>query len=195
VALIAGCAAPPVAPASAARLLLRAATEHAPAGGTAVGFDVRHQLMNRTQLGDTHRMAMSRQATKTLGGWVVILGHLIILSWISLIGNISPEQRRTIALTLTPVLTVYFVALVKWFSSDSDPIESRTSAPFNVLLTSVLLPTILMSFAFYLIVSYPSSVAVSSDDLQQWIAGIEVALGLTVGLVVNDLIPRPDPSR
>ena len=146
------------------------------------------------ELGENHRIAMSREATRTLGGWIVILGHLIILSWAALEGNISPEQRRTIALTLAPVLTIYFVALVKWFSWDSDPIEARTSANFNVLLTSVLVPSILLSFALYLVVSFPSSVADNGDVLLQWIAGIEVAMAVTVGLIVNDLIPRPDPS-
>src|SRR5882757_3448482 len=132
---------------------------------------------------------MGRDATKTLGGWIVVLGHLIVLSWAALAGNLPPEQRRAIAWTLTPVLTVYFVGLVKWISSDPDSIEGRNAADLRILLTSVLVPSILLLTALYLIVSYPGSLADTTDTLQLWIAGIEVAMAVTVGLVVDDLIP------
>ena len=132
---------------------------------------------------------MSRDSIKTLGGWIVVLGHLIVLSWTSLSGNLAPEQKRAIAWTLTPVLTIYFVALVKWISSDPESNEARTATDFTIVLTSILVPSILMLTALCLIVSYPSGVADNSDALQQWIAMLEVAMALTVGLVVDDLVP------
>jgi hypothetical protein len=125
------------------------------------------------------------------GGWIVVLGHLVLLTWAWGQSTILPEEREMIAYMVAPVSAIYLIGLVKWLSSYGDPIEFPEPASGSVLLTSLVLPGTLILMALYLVMSYPGPLADTSDWLQLWLGGIELAIGATVGLVVNDLVPHP----
>ena len=133
---------------------------------------------------------LTRESTKTIVGWVIVCGHLIILAALILQRDLSSDQKTKILLTLSPIATTYLVSVVKSFISNSAPVVNLTPVNMNYVLITIILPVVLLLFIFYFIAAYPTSLADSSDALQKWVASVEVALGGTVGLVVDDLFPR-----
>ena len=133
---------------------------------------------------------LTREATKSIVGWLIVVGHFALVVCVLTQGEMSPDQRVKIMLTLGPIATAYFVSVVKNFIANPGPVQGTSPVNANFFSICLMLPAAFMGFIAYLIIQYPSSIADNSDSLQQWIAAIEIALGGTVGLVVDDLFPR-----
>lgn len=134
--------------------------------------------------------AFTRQTARTLVGWIMIIGHFLVIFLLVFQDSMSYEQKIKILLTLGPIATAYFVSVVKSFILNSEPVTNTTKVNMNYFSIAILLPTVFMVFIIYLVISYPSALIGNSDSLQQWIASIEIALGGTVGFLVDDLFPK-----
>jgi hypothetical protein len=133
---------------------------------------------------------MPRNQLKSIVAWIIILGHLGLI--VTLLTNeiLSVDQKIKVLLALAPIATAYFVAVVKNIIGAQKVFAPGPMVNVNFVAISILLPSIFILFIFYLIKGYPTQLADDSDLLQRWIAGLEVGLGGTVGLVVDDLFPR-----
>jgi hypothetical protein len=135
---------------------------------------------------------MGRNYVKTATGWIILLGHLFIIVLILLYLDkyLDSKQKMQVILTLSPVTAAYFVSVVRGFITSQLDFGPGILVNWNYVGISVIIPLALISFIVYLIVRYPSSIAGDVSTLQTWTAAAEVALGGSVGLIVDDLFPK-----
>src|SRR5262249_19083964 len=134
---------------------------------------------------------MTEATIRSIVGWIIIIGHLMTvgLAVILLTGKLDEAQLRSILLTLGPVATAYFAAVVTSFLCRRAEFESGPRVNLNFAAIAVILPTLFVAATMSLVATYPSTLAGNIESLQQWIAGIEIALGGTVGFLIAQLFP------
>jgi len=137
---------------------------------------------------------MRENTVRTLVGWIIIVGHLflvgIVIFWTST--ALKPGERITILLTLGPVATAYFAAVVKSFMSTRLQFSKGRRVNLNYSIVAVLIPGIFMISLAWMLISFPDGIITDSEVLQQWIAGLETALGGTVGFIIAEIFPAAD---
>jgi hypothetical protein len=129
---------------------------------------------------------------KTVVGWLIVVGHLSIAAAVLFARDdvFDFSQKIGVLLVLGPVFSVYFVSVVRRFIVDAQQRRIGEKVNANFVGICLLLPSVQLLFVHYLIYYYPSTISGDIDSLQRWISGMEVFLGGTVGLVVDDLFPR-----
>src|SRR4051794_39721316 len=124
---------------------------------------------------------MRENTVRTLVGWIVIVGHLalvgIVIFWTST--ALKPGERITILLTFGPVATAYFAAVVKSFMSTRLSFAKGRRVNMNYALVAVLIPGLFMACLAWMLISFPDGLITDAQVLQQWIGGLETALGGT----------------
>jgi hypothetical protein len=134
---------------------------------------------------------MRENTVRTLVGWIVIVGHLalvgIVIFWTST--ALKPGERITILLTFGPVATAYFAAVVKSFMSTRLSFAKGRRVNMNYALVAVLIPGLFMACLAWMLISFPDGLITDAQVLQQWIAGLETALGGTVGFIIAEIFP------
>lgn len=135
---------------------------------------------------------MRRGQLKSIVGWLIIFGHLSIGAAVLFARDdvFDFSQKISIILVLSPVFSVYFISVVRSFIEHAETVALGKKVNLNFVGVAVLLPAIQLFGVHYLVYSYPSSFAVDTASLQRWISGMEVFLGGTVGLLVDDLFPK-----
>jgi hypothetical protein len=135
---------------------------------------------------------MHRNHLRTIVGWLMIVGHLglIVLILLHLDKYLDAKQKMQVILTLSPVTAAYFVSVVKSFVVDQEIFEPGRPVNLNFVGVAIVLPGCLIGFLYYLVLRYPDTIASDVNSLQTWTAAAEVALGGTVGFVVDDLFPK-----
>ena len=142
---------------------------------------------------------MRENTVRTLVGWIVIVGHLalvgIVIFWTST--ALKPGERITILLTFGPVATAYFAAVVKSFMSTRLSFAKGRRVNMNYALVAVLIPGLFMACLAWMLISFPDGLITDAQVLQQWIAGLETALGGTVGFIIAEIFPaeRSQPAE
>ena len=134
---------------------------------------------------------MRENTVRTLLGWIIIVGHLalvgIVIFWTST--ALRPNERITILLTFGPVATAYFAAVVKSFMSSRLSFARGRRVNMNYAITAVLVPGLFMLCLAWMLISFPDGLITDAEVLQQWIAGLETALGGTVGFIIAEIFP------
>ena len=137
---------------------------------------------------------IGRNYVKTTVGWTIIAGHLGIILYIFAGKTDTWDINRQIsaALTVAPVFTAYFVAVVKSFVDSGSDHGPGRMVNWNYAIISFLLPVCLMAGVVYVVYVFPTEQFSKPESLQQVLAGLEVLLGGVVGYVVDNLFPRPE---
>jgi hypothetical protein len=140
---------------------------------------------------------MKENHVRTLVGWIIILGHLGLIGivLIALPSVLDRSKIVTLLLTLGPVATAYFAAVVKTFIRSGKSFASGRPVNMNYAVVAILIPTLFLVALGWMILSYPSDLAGDVESLQQWIAGLETALGGTVGFIVAEIFPDAKTSE
>ncbi|RWE16027.1 MAG: hypothetical protein E5V92_17930 [Mesorhizobium sp.] len=102
----------------------------------------------------------------------------------------NQSQKISILLILGPVFSIYFVSVVRGFIETQADLSAGSAVNYNFVAIAIFLPVVQLAAVFYLLYSYPGSIAADTDGLQRWISALEVFLGGTVGLVVDNLFPK-----
>jgi len=136
---------------------------------------------------------IGKNQVKTIVGWTIVIGHLGILIYIFLgkSGTWDIDRKMSAALTIAPVFTAYFVAVVKNFIARGEEFGPGPMVNFNYAAISFIVPICLLAGVIYVIYTFPSEQFSEPERLQQVLAGLEVCLGGVVGLVVDNLFPSP----
>lgn len=135
---------------------------------------------------------MGRNNVKAIVGWIIILGHMLIIAYI-FVGRpeyLDMSTRTATALTVAPVTAVYFTNVVKSFLGSATQTDPGDRVNWSYTAISVLIPTSLMVSIVYIISIYPREQFTTPQQLQATLSGLEVCLGGTVGLVVDSLFPK-----
>jgi hypothetical protein len=140
---------------------------------------------------------MRENHVRTLVGWIIIVGHLGLIGivLIALPPILDPPKIVTLLLTLAPVATVYFAAVVKTFIRSGKSFAAGRRVNMNYAVVAVLIPTLFLAALAWMILSHPSNLAGDAESLQQWIAGLETALGGTIGFIVAEIFPDSKSSE
>jgi hypothetical protein len=135
---------------------------------------------------------MGLNYVKSIVGWIIVLGHLSIGAVVLLAKDnvFNPSQKSAVLLVLAPVFSIYFVAVVRSFIAGRENSGPGTAVNYNYVAIVVLLPIVQLAAAHYLVISYPGAIATDTQALQQWLSALEVFLGGTVGLIVENLFPK-----
>lgn len=139
---------------------------------------------------------MGKNRLKTIVGWLIVIGHLIVFSYI-IIGKDASwnlDRKITAILTLAPVFAAYFVSVVQSFISDQSNFDPGQNINANFIGVSILLPLVLFAVVGYTLYSFPSQEFDKPEQLQRWLSAIEIGFGGTVGLIIEDLFPRKSTS-
>src|ERR1700752_1340298 len=128
---------------------------------------------------------MKENHVRTLVGWIIILGHLGLIGIVLVVlpSVLDRPKIVTLLLTLGPVATAYFAAVVKTFIRSGKSFAAGRPVNMNYAVVGTLIPTLFLGALGWMILSYPSDLAGDVESLQQWIAGLETALGGTVGFI------------
>jgi predicted benzoate:H+ symporter BenE len=134
---------------------------------------------------------MRENTVRTLVGWIIILGHLALIGIVLIVlpGKLEQAQIATVLLTLGPVATAYFAAVVKTFIRTGKSFAAGRPVNMNYAVVAILIPSVFLVALASMIFAYPSNLAGDVQSLQQWIAGLETALGGTVGFIVAEIFP------
>jgi hypothetical protein len=135
---------------------------------------------------------VGRNFVKTIVGWTIIGGHIGIIIYI-FFGKADTwdiHRQMSSALTVAPVFTAYFVAVIKNFVDTSEEFGPGRMVNWNYAAVSFLIPVCLMGGVFYVVYVFPTEQFSKPESLQQVLAGLEVLLGGVVGYVVDSLFPR-----
>lgn len=141
-------------------------------------------------------MMIGRNYVKTTVGWTIIVGHLGILLYIFFGKTATWDigRQMSAALTVAPVFTAYFVAVVKSFVDSGTDHGPGVMVNWNYAIVSFVIPAFLMVGVLYVVYVFPTEQFSKPESLQQVLAGLEVLLGGVVGYVVDNLFPRPEKS-
>jgi hypothetical protein len=137
-------------------------------------------------------ITVHRNQIKSIVGWIIVLGHFLV-GFVVLIGKdavLDADQKISVLLVLAPVFSIYFVSVVRGFIASAEDMTSGPIVNLNFAAIALLLPLAQFFAVLYLTISYPSSIVPNIDDLQKWLSALEVFLGGTVGLVVDNLFPK-----
>jgi hypothetical protein len=136
---------------------------------------------------------MQRNTVKSLTGWMIITGHVVIIAYI-FVGRsdvLDMATRTAAALTVAPITAVYFTNVVKSFVAGASDIDGGERVNWNYAGVSFLIPLLLMVGIIYVLSIYPKEQFTKPEQLQAMLSGLEVCLGGTVGLVVDSLFKHP----
>ncbi len=135
---------------------------------------------------------MGRNVVKSIVGWIIIIGHLSVAIMILIFKDnvFSGDQKLSILLIISPVFSIYFVAVVRSFLSTAYETGPGRKVNANFATICILLPLVQISFVHYIILTYPDVIAGDVDSLQRWLAGLEIFLGGSLGLIADDLFPK-----
>lgn len=139
---------------------------------------------------------MGKNQLKSVVGWLVIIGHLLVFLFI-VIGKDSEwnlDRKINAILTLAPVFTAYVVSVVQSFIGEQCTFDRGPVVNINFIAVSILFPVTLFAIIGYTLYSFPSQEFDRPEQLQRWLSAIEVGFGGTVGLIVEDLFPRSQRS-
>lgn len=140
---------------------------------------------------------MRQDVLRNAVGAIIVLGHLgllvVVVAYVS--RALEPEQQTRVLLSLGPVAATYFVAVIKTSIREryNPPNKIRVRRDFAVYAIAVV--TFFMSALYYFCLRFPSGLTADGESLSQWISGTEVALGGTLGLIVDALFPGPAEYR
>ena len=136
---------------------------------------------------------MKLNQVKSIVGWIIVLGHLSLGAVVFLAKDdvFTPDQKTSVLLVLAPVFSIYFVSVVRGFIASGADVSDGPYVNWNFVGITILLPAVQLIAVMYLILKYPSGIAADTDTLQRWLSGLEVFLGGSVGLVVENLFPKP----
>ena len=140
---------------------------------------------------------MGRNTVKTVTGWSIIIGHLLIMAYI-FVGRadvLDMATRTAAALTVAPITAVYFANVVKNFLAGGLETGPGERVNWNYAGVSFVVPLSLMAAVLYVVSIYPKEQFAKPEDLQAALSGLEACLGGTVGLVVDSLFPREDAPQ
>jgi hypothetical protein len=135
-----------------------------------------------------------KNLVKTIVGWTIVLGHIGILVYVFLgkSDTWDVDRKMSAALTVAPVFTAYFVAVVKNFIAKGEESGPGPMVNYNYAAISFFVPACLLAGVAYVVYAFPSEQFSEPERLQQVLAGLEVCLGGVVGFVVDNLFPRPE---
>lgn len=132
---------------------------------------------------------MGNRQVQTIVGWIMVLGHFGICAFI--IGykhdTWSAEVKQSALLALSPVTVAYVVAIVKAWVDGKHLVGAGRIVNMNFVLIAILLPSLLLIFLFYTVYRFPGPDFVKPEQLQQWLAAGEVAMGGAVAYIMTDL--------
>ena len=89
---------------------------------------------------------MKENHVRTLVGWIIILGHLGLIGivLIALPSVLDRSKIVTLLLTLGPVATAYFAAVVKTFIRSGKSFAAGRPVNMNYAVVAILIPTLFL---------------------------------------------------
>jgi hypothetical protein len=130
-------------------------------------------------------------------GAIILGGHigLLILVVVRLGSVLEPDQQTRVLLSLGPVASTYFVAVIKTAIRERYNLGPSQVVSIEFSSFAVVLSVFFVGSLYYFCLSFPGSVAQDSESLAKWISGVEVALGGSLGLIVDVLFPAGVETR
>jgi hypothetical protein len=132
---------------------------------------------------------MGKRTLQTIVGWMMVVGHfaLAIFIVVGMDATWTRDIKQAAILTISPVTVTYVVAVVKTWIEGQRLFGPGETVNINYALISILIPGLLIAFVFYTVYTFPAPEFTKTEQLQQWLAGAEVAFGGTVGFIMSDL--------
>jgi hypothetical protein len=142
-------------------------------------------------------MQIRRRHMRIAVGWTVIAVHLVAFFTILFLkaGYDSAQERQDAALLLIPITAAYVTAIVRRALaegeiSDYGPIVNIEFVGAVVLITGGFLAAILFVVFEY---SSTSNIIPNVDVLRKYLLYIEIGIGASFGLIVEDLFGKVVP--
>jgi hypothetical protein len=134
---------------------------------------------------------MPQNYLRYIVGAIIVGGHIglliVVLTYLSKL--LEPDQQTKVLLSLGPVASTYFVAVVKTAIRERHNFSPSLHVSIEFSAIAIALSLVFVGGLYYFCLGFPNAIAQDTDSLSKWILGVEVALGGSLGLVVDVLFP------
>jgi hypothetical protein len=137
---------------------------------------------------------MNRDTLKTAIGVYLILAHFgAICLVLSFSGRyLEFADAVEMALIMTPVFSLYSVAIIKDFIANQSHHQAIARVNFNFVFISFFLPVIFTSAIYAVLFCWRAGVIASLADFRKAISACEVLFGVYMGFVIDNLFHLPN---